>query len=143
MAISFVKPWAKILPPSEPVNPLVPRLDVAFQRTDGRFIVRRFLIDSGADVSMAPRSLCEELCLDWETGEPLQLNGISPKPECAIPARVFQIEMLVPEIGIAFFIPICFADGDTTRILGREGFFDAFAITFNKQRLTTRFELLE
>jgi hypothetical protein len=57
-------------------------------------------------------------------------------------ARVLQVELLVPDIGVAFTIPICFADGDTSQLLGREGFFDAFRITFDKQRFTTEFELI-
>ena len=53
--------------------------------------------------------------------------------ESAIPSLVeaaekrIEVELLVPDLGIAFAIPICFADGDTSQILGREGFFDAFA----------------
>jgi hypothetical protein len=35
------------------------------------------------------------------------------------------------------------ADADTSHILGREGFFDCFRITFDKSRLITQFELLE
>jgi hypothetical protein len=64
-------------------------------------------------------------------------------PECDVPARVFEVEILVPEIGIALDIPICFADADTSQLLGRDGFFDCFRVTFDKQRLTTHFELIE
>jgi len=40
-------------------------------------------------------------------------------------------------------VPFCFAEGDAPLLLGREGFFDAFRVTFDKQRLVTLFELLE
>ena len=92
---------------------------------------------------MAPRQLCDELGLDWEAGSPISLKGISPKPECAIPARILEVELLVPDIGVAFTIPICFADGDTSQLLGREGFFDLFRITLDKNRLTSQFDLIE
>jgi hypothetical protein len=143
MGTSFVKPWTSLLAPDEPVAPLVPSLRIAFAASDGRWLLETFLVDSGADISMAPRQLSRELGLDWEAGEPINLKGISPKPECVVRARVFEVELLVPDIGVAFMIPICFADGDASQLLGREGFFDAFRITFDKQRLTTEFELIE
>jgi hypothetical protein len=143
MAISFVRRWSSLLAPDQPLSVLVPTVDVAFAGSDSRLLLRTFLVDSGADISMAPRQLCDDLGLDWEDGVPIDLKGISPKPECAVLARVFEIELLVPDIGIAFFVPICFADGDASQILGREGFFDAFRITFDKRRLTTQFELIE
>jgi hypothetical protein len=143
MAVTFLKPWTSLLAPDEPVSPLVPTLRIAFASSDDRLLLRTFLIDSGADISMAPRQLCQELGLDWDAGEPIDLNGISPNPECVVRAKVFEVELLVTDIGLAFAIPICFADGDTSQLLGREGFFDAFRISFDKQRLTTRFELIE
>ncbi len=92
---------------------------------------------------MAPRRLCDSLGLDWLAGQPVTLNGISPKPECAVPARVFEVEMLVPEIGVAVAVPICFADADASQLLGRRGFFECFRINFDMKRLATRFELIE
>lgn len=143
MAISFVKPWTSLLDPDEPLTPLVPTLRIALAASDGRLLLQTFVVDSGTDISMAPRQLCRELGLDWEAGEPINLKGISPKPECVVPARVLEVELLVPDIGVAFMIPICFADGDASQLLGREGFFDAFRIAFDKQQLTTEFELIE
>ena len=81
--------------------------------------------------------------LDWEAGEPITVNGISPKPECAVAARVFEVEMLVPEIGVAVAVPVCFADADASQLLGRKGLFECFRMTFDMQRLSTRFELIE
>ncbi len=141
MAKSFVKPWTRLVSPGESVGPLIPTVDLLFITGDGSLRLESFLIDSGADISMAPRHLCKELELDWDTGEPINLNGISPKPECVVPARTLEVEFLVPEIGIALAIPICFADGDTSQVIGRAGFFDSFRITFDKQRLQTVFEL--
>ncbi len=126
-----------------PDTPLVPAIEVVLATRDGRLLLETFLVDSGADISMAPRRLCDALGLDWEAGEPITLNGISPKPECAVAARVFEVEMLVPEIGVAVAVPVCFADADASQLLGRKGLFECFRITFDMQRLSTRFELIE
>ncbi len=50
--------------------------------------------------------------------------------------------LLSPDEPVNPLVPVCFADGDTSQILGREGFFDAFRITFDKQRFTTEFALI-
>ena len=143
MATSFVKPWTSIDSPAEPDSLLVPTLEVLLPTHDGRLRRTEFLVDSGADISMAPRRLCDALGLDWDTGEPIILNGISSKPECAVAARVFVVEMLIPEIGVALAIPICFADADASLLLGRKGFFECFRITFDMPRMETLFELIE
>ena len=143
MAHSFVMPWSCLLPPDGQVNPLVPTLDVLLVGPGGRSQLETFLVDSGADISLAPRQLCEELGLHWADGVPIELLGISPRPECAVPARILGIELIVPEAGVGIMIPICFADGDVSQLLGRESFFDAFNIEFSKSNLQTRFTLTE
>jgi hypothetical protein len=72
------------------------------------------------------------------------------KPWTSLLAPDGPVSPLVPTLRIAFaasddrlLLRICFADGDTSQLLGREGLFDAFRITFDKQRLTTEFELIE
>ena len=55
---------------------------------------------------MASRDFCEELGLNWEAGETIQLNGISPRPECAVEAKVLKVELLVPDIGVSLVLPI-------------------------------------
>ena len=102
-----------------------------------------FLVDSGADISLAPRALCERLGLVWDAGQPMLLNGISERPECAVPARIFEVELLIPDLALALDIPICFAEGNASLILGREGFFDCFRIEFDKANFVTRFTLVE
>ena len=56
---------------------------------------------------------------------------------------MFEIELLIPTIGISLAVPVCFAEGDTSQILGREGFFDCFRIEFDKANFVTRFTLVE
>ena len=143
MATSFVSSWTRVESSDGAVPILAPTLEVIIAAQGEHAVLETFLVDSGADISMASRRLCDELRLDWNDGEPIDLNGISPKPECIVPARVFMVEILIPDIGIALPIPICFADADTSQLIGRDGFFDCFRVTFDKQQLTTRFELIE
>jgi hypothetical protein len=121
----------------------VPAIDVILAGPNRRVLRRTFLVDSGADVSLAPRRLCELLGFDWFSGEEMKLAGISSRPECAVEARLFELEFLIPDLAIGITVPVCFADGDSSLLLGREGFFDCFRIEFDKSRLLTRFELLE
>jgi hypothetical protein len=143
MAVSFVKSWTKLLPPGEPVNPLLPTLDVLLVGVGGRSQREIFIVDSGADISLAPRHLCDELGLPYDAGTAIQLQGISPKPECTVPARILEVELIVPDAGLGVTIPICFAEGDASQLLGREGFFDCFRVEFDKSQLLTKFELVE
>jgi len=143
MANSFLKPRSRLLPPGGQVNPLVPALDVLLVGKSGRSQLETFVVDSGADISLAPRQLCDELGLRWGDGAPIELLGISPRPECAVLARIIEIELIVPEVGVGLVIPVCFADGDASQLLGREAFFDVFTIEFDKRRLLTRFTLTE
>ena len=143
METAFVEPWTRLLPTTESVNPLVPTIEVVLIGAEGRLQCETFLVDSGADISLAPRGLCDALGLDWNAGQPTRLNGISPRPECAVEARVFEIEFLIPAASISVAVPVCFADGDTSQILGREGFFDCFRIEFDKPNFVTRFELVD
>ena len=53
------------------------------------------------------------------------------------------VNLRIPTIGISLAMPICFADGDTSQIIGREGFFDCFRIEFDKPNFVTKFELIE
>ena len=143
MATTPVVPWAELLSSSEPANPLVPSIELLLIGREGRTWKANFLVDSGADISLAPRALCERLGLVGDAGQPMLLNGISERPECAVPARIFEVELLIPDLAIALDIPICFAEGNASLILGREGFFDCFRIEFDKANFVTRFTLVE
>ncbi len=70
------------------------------------------------------------------------LHGISPRKECDVLGRIHQVEIYVKEVDRRLVILICFAAGETAALLGREGFFDAFRIEFDKPARTTSFEYL-
>ena len=56
---------------------------------------------------------------------------------------MFEIERLIRTIGISLAVPVCFAEGDTSQILGREGFFDCRRIEFDQANFVTKFTRVE
>jgi len=56
-----------------------PVVDLLFNEETGRNLYS-FIVDSGADISLAPRQLAERIGLDWDEGSKITLSGISPKP---------------------------------------------------------------
>jgi hypothetical protein len=136
--MNFTKSWIAF--PQDP-DTKVPVLDVFFRTAEGQETRELFVVDSGADVSMATRYLCESLGLSWEAGTPVELRGIVPREECRVIARLHQVEIYGRDADRRFTIPLCFADSDDAPLrLGREGFFDAFGIYFDKKKLQTRFD---
>ncbi|MFQ6093982.1 MAG: hypothetical protein ACE5OR_15135 [bacterium] len=52
------------------------------------------------------------------------------------------MDLVVAELSIQITIPMCFAEGHAPLLLGREGFFEYFRVTFNRQALLTTFEFV-
>ncbi len=51
-----------------------------------------------------------------------------------------SVEIYVREAACRVTIPFCFAEADAPLLLGRDGFFDAFGVHFDKRKLLTTFE---
>ncbi|HEV3119463.1 MAG TPA: hypothetical protein VGY58_20570 [Gemmataceae bacterium] len=135
----FTKPW--IAPAgARDVDTKEPALAVFLQTADGRTFREVFIVDSGADISMGPRRICDQLGLSWEAGALVELKGIAQRDECNVPGSVHPVTIFVAEAAREIVIPFCFAEGPAPLLLGREGFFDAFRIQFDKQRYLTAFE---
>jgi len=99
-------------------------------------------VDSGADLSLAPQELCRQLGLRWQDGAPTMLRGVSERKVCWVQGRIHEVNAFVPEAGIMLRLPMVFARGNAPFVLGREGFFDAFDITFEKANRQTVFQLV-
>jgi len=136
----FSVPWT--VNPQFGFDPL-PLLDLFLAKPDGDFERCSFLVDSGADVSMAGTGLADVLGLDWQEGTPTRVIGISPKEECVVPGWVNSVEIHILEARCRLVIPICFVDGDVQFLLGRAGFFETFRVQFDQPSLLTHFELAE
>src|SRR5205823_6094425 len=83
LRMNFTKPWIAF--PQDP-DMKVPVLDVTFRASEGQETRELFVVDSGADVSMATRYLCEALGLRWDAGSRVELRGIVPREECRVVA---------------------------------------------------------
>ncbi|MBL7064182.1 MAG: hypothetical protein ISS49_08260 [Anaerolineae bacterium] len=136
----FTKPWEAFAMPDGSVI-WRPTLRVLLWEADS-LGPHHFLVDSGADISMASRDLCDSLGKEWEDGERRLLYGISRKKVCQIESRILRVDIVVAELGIQVTIPMCFAEGHAPLLLGREGFFEYFRITFDRQALLTTFEFM-
>ncbi len=137
--MSFSKPWRKFVTEAGEVV-YRPVLGLVLRQIDG-YNIYSFLIDSGADISLAPRELCDKLGLKWKKGKEVTLTGISKKPECKVKGRILEVEAVVPEVTLRIRFPMCFATGGAPYLLGREEFFDIFEIMLNKRKRLTLFYL--
>ena len=109
--MTFSKPWIAF--PQDP-DTKVPVLDIYFRTAEGQETRELFVVDSGADVTMATRYLCEALGLRWEAGAEVELRGIVPREECRILARLHSVEIYVRDADRRLTIPICFADSPSS-----------------------------
>ena len=82
----------------------------------------------------------DDLGLSWDEGQSVTLRGISTRDECAVAARVHQVELYVRDARCRLTVPFCFAEGDAPLLLGRDGFFDIVRVQFDKTKLLTMFE---
>jgi hypothetical protein len=121
----------------------LPLINLYFRTTNGAFEGRSFLVDSGADVSMAPVEFADEIGLDRDAGFPTRIRGIAPNDECVVPGVILPVEVHVLEAQSRLVIPICFAEGDVQFLLGRADFFESFLVQFDQPSLLTHFELAE
>ncbi|MEK6910691.1 MAG: aspartyl protease family protein [Nanoarchaeota archaeon] len=92
------------------------------------------LIDSGADVSVIPQEVAELLDLDL-SGKREEASGIGGKVE-AVQSRVF-LDVGKGHENYSFNLPVKVIlnknGAEMPILLGREGFFNRFVITFNQK----------
>lgn len=139
--MKLTKNWSPVTTPSGETI-YRPTIGVFVREVDG-FSIYDFMVDSGADLSMAPYSLFCKLDKKWKDGEKRILRGISPKEECIVEGRVHAVDIFIWEISVQINIPICFVKENVPFILGRESFFDYFIITFDKPAKKTAFNFVD
>lgn len=94
-----------------------------------------FYVDSGATVSILPKSDAEWLGIIPEQGKKMFVRGIVGEPSIG-----FQWNITVQLQTLKFKLPVIFIEGDSTpRILGRENIFQRFAIIFDESKKRTAF----
>lgn len=108
---------------------LNPTLTLVVKSRRGDFLFR-FLVDSGADVSMMPRSAADTLGVDLAGCRRMEAGGIEGG---GVPGWGDQIRLQVGDLEIS--IPCFFSSReDTPYLLGRAGFFQHFNVTFDNRR---------
>ncbi len=117
-----------------------PVLDLLFRERSG-YNLFAFIVDSGADISLAPRDLGDRLGVDWAKGKKARLSGISPRPECSVEGRIHTVKTTVPALALELKLPVCFAEGNAPYLVGRETFFDQLRVSFDKPNRKTTFTL--
>src|SRR2546428_9540597 len=126
---SFVKNWLRQKTRTGTVYR--PVIDLLFNEKTGRNLYS-FIVDSGADISLAPRQLADRIGLDWDKGSKITLSGVSPKPECTLEGRIHKVSALVPDLAFELAFPACFAKGNAPLLIVRKGFVAEFTTTLGK-----------
>lgn len=137
----FASDWAEEIA-EEGITEYFPAL-VVYIRELGGLKDYKFLVDSGAAISVAPRELADRIGIRWEYGIKTTLKGIARKKTCEIEGMIHEVEVFIREANLTIKVPICFAIGEVPLILGRFGLFDYFLVIFDKEAKKTYFELQE
>ncbi len=87
------------------------------------------ILDSGASISVFKPSVAHELGIDVEGGDLLLVEGISGK----ISLYVHPVEMELEGHGFSSRVAFSPEYTASVNLLGREGFFDQFLITFDEE----------
>ena len=88
----------------------------------------QFLIDTGADFSLAPRLLAERIGLDWQRLPRASVRGVE---QGGVPARFGRLPIRLGDIRLA--IRCFFIDSPTAlAVLGRADFLDRFILTIDQ-----------
>jgi hypothetical protein len=109
---------------------LLPTISAEVQLPLGFHPIRP-LVDSGADCTMLPRTIGQLIGLDFARFPRLTVTGIGGQSIRGFKAsvRLRIAKRLLPPI------PCIYVDSDhAPLLLGREGFFDLFNITFDNRR---------
>ncbi len=113
----------------------VPIIDLEIQDSRGPFVPFSLCIDSGAVVSLLPRTAADVLGLDPSVGKPIELGGVAHHG-----LRASLHELSVRLAGLPpTTVPFAIAQQDNVPgLLGRLGVFDRFQITFDPSHRLTR-----
>jgi len=112
-------------------NPLV-RLEV---QTPSGWVGFKFLLDSGADVSVLPFSLVSFLGVKVKESKKTEIGGVEGREVEGYPGKI-KVRLGEEEISIRCY----FVKSETIPLLGRLDIFDRFNILFDRQKQEICFE---
>lgn len=109
---------------------------VEFRDKNGNWIPQDLYIDSGADITLIPRSVGELLGFEFNPEESIEeiggIGGTLPTVKRKVKIRVGKRDT---EIEVAWALT-----EDAPPLLGRKDIFDTFEITFNQKKETITFK---
>ena len=106
-----------------------PKIPISIRTLAGYFTYR-FLVDTGADFSLAPRRLASQIGLDWNTLQETLVTGIE---QGHVPARLGYLPIRIQELDVK--VRCLFIDARKSLfILGRADFLDRFVLTIDHSR---------
>lgn len=109
---------------------------IEFQDVKGNWILKDFYIDSGADITLIPRSVDDLLGFELKPEEVIEeIGGIAGK----LPTVRRQVKMKVDEKELNAEIAWALTE-EVPLLLGRKDVFDAFHITFKQDKDLITFE---
>lgn len=105
-----------------------PEVVLSMKAADGTDFNMVTEVDSGASISLMPREIADVIGLDWESGEPIGLQGVGG---ASFIAYVHEVPCTVA--GANFTIPIAFPqdigeDYQFPPLLGRLGLYDQASV---------------
>ncbi len=96
-----------------------------YQNTKQKFSA---LVDSGADACLFPKDVAEVLGIDVKSGQRTFFTGIGGGE---IPFYFHEIEIFIGEYQIRAKVGFSTSTIGTTGLMGQQGFFDSFIISFD------------
>ena len=104
-----------------------PEIEIKVKDKRGNPLKINFLLDSGAVVSTLPESYADELGTDIKNVKRIVLRGFGNQRSFG-----YMTEMTLLIKDNEYKIPVVLSEGEVNKkILGRNGFFDIFTITFD------------
>lgn len=105
-----------------------------FQLTDGNWISKYLYIDSGADITLIPRSVGDLLGFELDPEESIEeIGGIAGGIAGSLPIVHRQVKIKIGNREIDTDISWALTE-DVPLLLGRKNVFDAFHITFKQDK---------
>jgi len=120
-------------------SPMIYRPSVQIDiRKNGKHILQMAIVDSGSDITLMDFDIAQFLEIDLSKCREVNLGGITGKGVGYVSDIAIVVERFTKEIAV----PVVFTkELNTGILLGQEGFFDNYKVTFDKRH--TMFSLEE
>ena len=112
---------------------LFPAAEVGFWSQDGQWLTLILVVDSGATISVLPKTDSSVFGIDAVKGKPIAITGISSETLSG-----WQHTVNAKFGANVIRLPVVFLDHDSApRVLGRAGVFNRFAVVFDEKNRRT------